>query len=266
MKLFLYVTVLLSLILSACGPNGSGNASPEPVVPSPDDDPSVETPAPAVEYPAAALAARDALAGQSGVPAVQIEIETVEMVEWPDSCLGVSVFGEICADVITPGYRVILKHGETAYEFHTNLDGASIRQVEQRQMGGYPPEAQSALLQFSQALNRGDYITGAKLYGGDTQILQDWNPDIQNDLPAWLERACTQNGLVCLLPRSLTYTGLDEDGNLQFLVEYNNPDGSLFRQGPCCGEETGPVFTSFLVRAKKQDDLWLVLDLPPYVP
>ena len=126
--------------------------------------------------------------------------------------------------------------------------------------------ARGAISDFFAALNSGDYILAAKLYGGDTSILEDWNPDITNDLPAWLERGCTQNGLMCLLPRSLTYHGPDADGALQFLVEYNNPDGTLFQQGPCCGDESGPVNTSFLVRAKQQDDLWLVLDLPPYVP
>jgi len=126
--------------------------------------------------------------------------------------------------------------------------------------------AKGAIYDFLGALNSGDYIRAAKLYGGDTSFLADWNPDITNDLPAWLERACTQNGLMCLLPRSLTYRGPDSDGALQFLVEYNNPDGTLFQRGPCCGDESGTTETSFLVRARQQDDLWLVLDTPPNVP
>lgn len=126
--------------------------------------------------------------------------------------------------------------------------------------------AHGATSDFLTALFTGDYILGAKLYGGDTSILSDWNPDIQNDLPAWLERGCTQNGLNCLPARSLTYRGPDAEGALQFLVEYNNKDGTLFQRGPCCGEETGPITTSFLMRARQQGDMWQVLDLPPYIP
>jgi hypothetical protein len=132
-----------------------------------------------------------------------------------------------------------------------------------------PPEkagAEQALRDFLTALHAGDFILGAKLYGGDTELLQTWNPDITDDLPALLERACTQNGLVCMTPRTVTYRGLDGDGAYQFLVEFNGPDGALFRQGPCCGETEGPSFTSFLFRVVKTGSGYAVLDLPPYVP
>jgi hypothetical protein len=132
-----------------------------------------------------------------------------------------------------------------------------------------PPEkgeAEQALRDFLNALNAGDYILGAKLYGGDTEILQTWNPDIQDDLPAWLERACTQNGLVCMAPRTVTYRGLDSESNYQFIVEFTNSDGALFVQGPCCGEESGATFSRFVFRVKKIESGYVVLDLPPYVP
>ena len=132
-----------------------------------------------------------------------------------------------------------------------------------------PPEkdeAARALTMYFTALNAGDFILGAKLYGGDTELIQTWNPDIKDDLPALFERACTQNGLVCMTPRTITFTGLDADGNYQFQVEFNNPDGTLFVQGPCCGETEGPTFSSFPFRVKKTDSGFAVLDLPPYVP
>jgi hypothetical protein len=127
-------------------------------------------------------------------------------------------------------------------------------------------EAGQALHAYLNALNAGDFILGAKLYGGDTELLQTWNPDITNNLPALLERACTQNGLFCLLPRTVTYHGPESDGGCQFIVEFSNPDGTLFRQGPCCGETEGPSFTSFLFRVVKTESGYAVMDLPPYVP
>lgn len=132
-----------------------------------------------------------------------------------------------------------------------------------------PPEkdeAEQVLREYLSALNDGDFILGAKLYGGETDLLQVWNPDIENNLPALLERACTQNGLVCMNPRSITYWGINAEDDYQFLVEFSNPDGSLFVQGPCCGEENGATITSFLFRVARTDDGYAVLDLPPYVP
>jgi len=132
-----------------------------------------------------------------------------------------------------------------------------------------PPEkadAEKALRDYFNALNKGDYILGAKFYGGDMELLQTWNPDIKDDLPALFERACTQNGLVCMAPRSLTYRGADQDGNYQFIVEFTSPDGALFVQGPCCGEESGVTFSRFVFRVKKTESGFAVLDLPPYVP
>ncbi len=132
-----------------------------------------------------------------------------------------------------------------------------------------PPEkdeAEQVLREYLYTLNKGDYISGAKLYGGSIELLQIWNPDITDDLPAFLERACTQNGLVCMIPLSIAYRGIDANGNYQFRVEFSNPDGSLFVQGPCCGEENGVTFTSFLFRVARTDNGYAVLDLPPYVP
>jgi hypothetical protein len=132
-----------------------------------------------------------------------------------------------------------------------------------------PPEkdeAEQALREYLSALNEGDFILGAKLYGGTTDLLQVWNPDITNDLPALLKRACTQNGLVCMIPLSIAYRGIDANGSYQFRVEFSNPDGSLFVQGPCCGDENGPSVTSFLFRVVKAENGYVVLDLPPYVP
>jgi len=132
-----------------------------------------------------------------------------------------------------------------------------------------PPEkeeAEQVLRQYLTALNDGDFILGAKLYGGETDLLQVWNPDIEKDLPALLERACTRNGLVCMNPLSITYWGINAEGDYQFLVEFSNPDGSLFVQGPCCGEENGATITSFLFRVARTNNGYAVLDLPPYVP
>lgn len=47
------------------------------------------------------------------VPIEGIAVESLESMDWNDSCLGLPQEGEVCADVITPGYRVVLGDGFT---------------------------------------------------------------------------------------------------------------------------------------------------------
>ena len=129
-------------------------------------------------------------------------------------------------------------------------------------------EAQTDLRAYLTALHTGDYAAAAKLYGGDTTLLQIWNSDLPNaNLPILLERACSQNGLQCLAPRSITYHASEVDGH-HFWVEFNNDDGTIFQQGPCCGETTGiPVsMFPFFVEKSLSGSGYVVQDLPPYVP
>jgi hypothetical protein len=48
---------------------------------------------------------------------------SAEFVQWPDSCLGVTSDGVFCAEVITPGFRIILEYAGTQYEYHTDTAG-----------------------------------------------------------------------------------------------------------------------------------------------
>lgn len=148
-------------------------------------------------------------------------------------------------------------------EFIATLDD---RAALTRQAKPEAAAAQQALVDYFEALHGGDFVQGAKLYGGPTDLLQTWNPDIKADLPAWLERGCKQNGLVCLLPRTIRYRGPAEHDGYQFLVEFNLADGKLFTQGPCCGEPAGPGVNSFLFNVLPHGSDWQVMELPPYVP
>lgn len=481
-KLFFFVIITLPFMLAAC--------SPAPLPPTEDTTPQPRpTTQPASSgAPAAALAAREALAAQLGIDAEPIQVVDVTPVDWPNACLGVEIPGAACAEVITPGYRVILLVGAVQYPYHTNANGSDVRlagtalpgdtgavqtpvfvwesaacekfvlsldgiafgrcdgalafkpwdfdtpasmrdflllfgafeaetpagqitfngrgpliptPAEQRMMaewaklqfdiaqsgragadwglalawsrqGGfagfcdevaiyrdgsvivanckapgspYPPVrlnatqleqlyfwldnygvvdfsetdpavadamttkmtltgagqaqpledtrrqmiafaaelaaqtafgaqsdtqrfvAQDALSQFFGALYTGDTILAAKLYGGETTALEAWNPDLTPDnLPALLARGCTQNGLQCLLPRTVTYRGPDVRGGYQFIVEFLNSDGSLFRITPCCQNSSGGSISSFVYSVIARDGNWAVMELPPYVP
>jgi len=58
---------------------------------------------------------------------------SVERTSWPDSCLGLARPDEVCAQVITTGYRVTVSRGGKQLEYHTDLDGGNggARLVEQ---------------------------------------------------------------------------------------------------------------------------------------
>lgn len=89
----------------------------------------------ASNFPEAAASAQRALAEQLGLNIQSITIVQVEPVEWPDACLGIETEGMACAQVITPGFRVILEANGQRYEFHTDSQGADVRNADP---GGAP--------------------------------------------------------------------------------------------------------------------------------
>jgi hypothetical protein len=83
-------------------------------------------PAAGAEAEAIAMTVSETLAQQLGVDAADVTVVSVEPVDWPDSCLGVSVPDVMCAAVITPGYRVVLEANGEQYEYHTDVTGEQI--------------------------------------------------------------------------------------------------------------------------------------------
>ncbi|MCC6191948.1 MAG: hypothetical protein IT318_23205 [Anaerolineales bacterium] len=114
----LWVSLILAPILAAaCSPPGIAEVTATPATPAP-----AETPAP-TGRPPAAQAALEALAAALGLPAGQIQVLSVEAVEWPDGCLGLSLPGQACAEAIVPGYLVELRAGGRVYEYRSNRTG-----------------------------------------------------------------------------------------------------------------------------------------------
>jgi hypothetical protein len=66
--------------------------------------------------------ARDQLAEQLGVDPTDIEVEDLAETEFPDASLGVPEPGQMYAQVITPGYTIVLEVGGETYEFHASGD------------------------------------------------------------------------------------------------------------------------------------------------
>ena len=112
--------ILLIWMFTACVPQTSTD-QPSIIIEMPT---STHIPANLTPAQRAAIAA---LSGNLGLPADKITLFSTEAVDWPDDCLGVVDEGLVCAQVITPGFRVILEANGRQVEYRTNEDGTQLR-------------------------------------------------------------------------------------------------------------------------------------------
>lgn len=65
------------------------------------------------------------LATQLDIPATEILVQSIEPVEWRDSCLELGE-GTSCAALNVPGFRIVLEARGQLFEYHTNQDASII--------------------------------------------------------------------------------------------------------------------------------------------
>jgi hypothetical protein len=114
------------------------------------------TPAPIVTEESLSIIAQKAgekLAFDLGIRFTEVSIDNIESVDWPDACLGIVKQDEMCASVITPGYKVTLTAEGMQYVYHTNQDGSLIiaedkNSVEVPMIDPNSPTAVNAARQF----------------------------------------------------------------------------------------------------------------------
>ena len=70
------------------------------------------------EKDAAVALARKTLAAKLAVGAEALQLDKAEAVDWPDTSLGCPEKGMMYAQVIMPGYRVVLKHAGKPHAVH----------------------------------------------------------------------------------------------------------------------------------------------------
>ena len=94
-----------------------------------------------VELPAGAEAlvtlAQQDLARRLGLAPEVMRVASVEAAEWPDASLGCPQPGEMYAQVVTPGFRIVLEARGERYEYHTDREQATVLCEEEALMG--PP-------------------------------------------------------------------------------------------------------------------------------
>lgn len=138
MKIFPFlapVTLLIILILSACGgatPEGISNPEPRVSAPKPANTPPPSTPEISViereSTDSNSSAPRELvekakadLAENLNIGTDQIRLVETQTVNWPDASLGCPQPEIAYAQVITPGYWIVLEAKEQLYPYHTDL-------------------------------------------------------------------------------------------------------------------------------------------------
>ncbi len=103
-----------------------GECSPgEPAVTPNDSVPAGKQPS--AEQAPAVDAAKQALASELGFDPAEISLKSVEAKDWPDACLGLAAPDQMCAQMIVPGYQVILTASSQDYTLRASQTGDVVK-------------------------------------------------------------------------------------------------------------------------------------------
>jgi len=127
------LTVLVGVWGAGCAADDTGTIaigeSPVPGTPTAELQPTTSVPTPSAkptvdlvppEAQDVVALAREDLAERLEVDRETIEVIAVEAVEWSDASLGCPEPGQMYAQVVTPGFRVVLETGGERHLYHTN--------------------------------------------------------------------------------------------------------------------------------------------------
>jgi len=64
---------------------------------------------------------------ETGIAHEQMRLKASEPVEWSDACLGVVQPDRLCAQRITPGYRIVLTTPQGEYVIHSDRTGNAMQ-------------------------------------------------------------------------------------------------------------------------------------------
>lgn len=141
----LILTVLFSglILLAACAPVDPLPEQPVPttepiqlpvveITPLPTGEeilplPTISITIPQGEVDMVIEKVRPLIAEQLQVLADEIRLLEIAPVEWPDGCLGLASPDEMCIQVITPGYRLLIEVNGKTHEVRTDQNGNNVR-------------------------------------------------------------------------------------------------------------------------------------------
>ena len=120
-------------------------------------------------------------------------------------------------------------------------------------------QAREALQAYFDLLHDGRYAEAVSYYGGDYEVLKEWNPPVdRNDHATLFKSGCEVNGLQCLAIKVIDSEQEISAGEYRFTIEFVADDGGTFAREPSVER--------FDYTVKKADGQFLVQELPVYVP
>lgn len=129
--------VALSFVFGACAP-----ATPTETIPASSPSPTETESPPAATEPAESgtvvAEVRQDLAERLNITPEEIEVISVEAVDWPDTSLGCPEPGMQYLQVVTPGSRIVLEAQGQQYTYHTG--GGNLILCEQPEASSGPAE------------------------------------------------------------------------------------------------------------------------------
>ncbi len=128
--------------------------------------------------------------------------------------------------------------------------------------------ARNLLVRYFKLLHDGYYDEAVKLYADDYETLAMWNPDVPANHYGQLFAAACETQLRCLEVRRVVRAKAVSASQFEFVVEFSNENGTLFKLGPCCGatEKEMPTVTQFAYSVEQRAGEMRVHGLPVYVP
>jgi len=137
--------------------------------------------------------ASEALAKVLSLNVADIKFVSAQLVEWPDSCLGMALPGVACSQIVTPGYLIVLEANGVQFEYHTNADGSvivpgTLALVWQR-VGGIAGFCDTLVL-FRSGEAHGDWCK-PQAGSTDTTLGVTLTADEQTQLNDWLAKYAT---------------------------------------------------------------------------
>ena len=126
--------------------------------------------------------------------------------------------------------------------------------------------ARRALETYFALLHTGQYAEAVAYYGGDYQVLRDWNPNVaRDDYASLLENGCTQNGLQCLPLHEIVVQVEQPPAEYHFMVRFVDHDGNTVVRPLLPSGGSGELSRDqFAYTVLKKDDRFLVQELPVY--
>jgi hypothetical protein len=128
--------------------------------------------------------------------------------------------------------------------------------------------ARNLLVRYFKLLHDGYYDEAVELYADEYDILAMWNPDVPANHYGQLLASACELQLRCLEVRRVVSAKAVSASQFDFVVEFSNEDGMLFKRGPCCGatEKEMPTVTQFAYSVEQRGGEMRVHGLPVYVP